>query len=106
MTEMEIIEDTEDAVPNPQDLIKSIAEQGYSLESALADLIDNSITAGANKVEILVDTNKQPFTATQILGGLVLAWKRPPFHKLEDLQFFQGIKAKISIMPEHGMLNF
>ena len=62
MTEMEIIEDTEDAVPNPQDLIKSIAEQGYSLESALADLIDNSITAGANKVEILVDTNKQPFT--------------------------------------------
>ncbi len=59
MSEKEIIED---AIPKPQDLIKSIAEQGYSLESALADLIDNSITAGADKVEILVDTDKQPFT--------------------------------------------
>ncbi|MCO4794292.1 MAG: ATP-binding protein [Bacteriovoracaceae bacterium] len=59
MPEKEIIEDT---VPKPQDLIKSIAEQGYSLESALADLIDNSITAGADKVEILLDTEHQPFT--------------------------------------------
>lgn len=59
MSEKEIIED---AVPKPHDLIKSIAEQGYSLESALADLIDNSITASADKVEILVDTDKQPFT--------------------------------------------
>jgi hypothetical protein len=27
--------------PNPEFLIKSIAEQGYSLETAFADLIDN-----------------------------------------------------------------
>ena len=31
------------ANPNPEFLIKSIAEQGYSLETALADLMDNSI---------------------------------------------------------------
>lgn len=43
------------AQPNPEFLIKSIAEQGYTLETALADLIDNSISAGADKIEILTD---------------------------------------------------
>lgn len=46
---------TEQAIPNPEFLIKSIAEQGYSLESALADLIDNSISAEADKIEVLTD---------------------------------------------------
>jgi len=49
-------------IPNPEYLIKSIAEQGYSLETALADLIDNSITANASAVEILIDTAAEPFT--------------------------------------------
>jgi len=51
----------EDVTPNPEYLIKSIAEQGYSLESALADLIDNSISANATQVEVLIKTNKEPF---------------------------------------------
>jgi hypothetical protein len=45
----------EDANPNPEYLITSIAEQGYSMETALADLIDNSISAMADKIEILTD---------------------------------------------------
>lgn len=52
----------EDALPDPEFLIKSIAEQGYSLETALADLIDNSIAASADKIEILIDTTTEPFT--------------------------------------------
>jgi hypothetical protein len=52
---------TEDSIPDPEFLIKSIAEQGYSLETSLADLIDNSISANANKVEILVNTEEEPF---------------------------------------------
>jgi len=51
----------EDVTPNPEYLIKSIAEQGYSLESALADLIDNSISANATQVEVLIKTDKEPF---------------------------------------------
>ena len=51
----------EDVTPNPEYLIKSIAEQGYSLESALADLIDNSISANANQVEVLIKTDEEPF---------------------------------------------
>lgn len=52
----------EDATPNPEFLIKSIAEQGYRLETALADLIDNSIFAKADKIEVLIDFDKEPFT--------------------------------------------
>jgi hypothetical protein len=51
----------EDATPSPADLIKSIAEQGYTLQASLADLIDNSISAKADQVELLVDTSKEPF---------------------------------------------
>ena len=52
---------TENAAPNPEYLIKSIAEQGYSLETSLADLMDNSISANANKIEVLIDTDSEPF---------------------------------------------
>ena len=52
----------ESAIPNPSYLIKSISEQGYSLETSLADLIDNSLAADAKTVEILVDSDQEPFT--------------------------------------------
>jgi hypothetical protein len=53
---------SEIADPNPEYLIKSIAEQGYSLESSLADLMDNSVSAYANKIEVLIKMDKEPFT--------------------------------------------
>jgi hypothetical protein len=52
---------SEEAYPNPEYLIKSIAEQGYSLETSLADLMDNSISAKANRIEVLIDTEFEPF---------------------------------------------
>lgn len=53
---------TETCVPNPEYLIKSIAEQGYTLETSIADIIDNSLTANATRVEVLIDTSQKPFT--------------------------------------------
>lgn len=53
--------ETIEAVPQPAFLIKSISEQGYSLEAAIADLIDNSITANASSIQVLVDSDKEPF---------------------------------------------
>lgn len=38
--------------PKASALIESLRDIGYSLESALADIVDNSITAGAEKIEI------------------------------------------------------
>lgn len=50
-----------DVTPNPEFLIKSIAEQGYSIESALADLIDNSISADAGHIDVLINPDQEPF---------------------------------------------
>lgn len=44
-----------DATPHAASLIQSLRDIGYSCETALADIIDNSITAGARTVEILSD---------------------------------------------------
>lgn len=50
-------EATADATPHASSLIQSLRDIGYSCETALADIIDNSITAGARRVEILSDVD-------------------------------------------------
>jgi hypothetical protein len=45
---------TIDAGPHASVLIESMRDIGYSLETALADIIDNSITAGASSITLLV----------------------------------------------------
>lgn len=45
----------ESVPPSPADLIESIRGFGYTLPSALADLIDNSLAAGATRVQVTVD---------------------------------------------------
>jgi hypothetical protein len=45
-------------------MIESLRDIGYSLETALADIIDNSITAGATEVEILTESGSgDPYIA-------------------------------------------
>lgn len=48
---------TADATPHAASLIQSLRDIGYSAETALADIMDNSVTAGARKIEILSDAN-------------------------------------------------
>lgn len=45
-----------DATPRASALIESLRDIGYTLSTALADIIDNSITAGASTVQIFADT--------------------------------------------------
>lgn len=45
--------------PHAAVLIESMRDIGYSLSTAVADIIDNSIAAGADNVEILADTDSQ-----------------------------------------------
>lgn len=45
------------AAPRASILIESMRDIGYSLETALADVIDNSITAGAKTITMVADTN-------------------------------------------------
>jgi hypothetical protein len=44
-----------DATPHAASLIQSLRDIGYSCETALADIVDNSITAGAKTIDILSD---------------------------------------------------
>lgn len=45
------------AEPNPSCLMNSLRAFGYSTKTAIADLIDNSITAGASQISIQFDWN-------------------------------------------------
>lgn len=46
-----------DATPHAASLIEGLRDIGYSLESAISDIIDNSITAGARNIEILTEAS-------------------------------------------------
>ena len=43
--------------PRADILIESMRDIGYSLQTAIADIIDNSITAESCKIELLVNTH-------------------------------------------------
>jgi hypothetical protein len=49
---------TADATPYASSLIQSLRDIGYSCDTALADIIDNSITAKASRIEILTDLSQ------------------------------------------------
>lgn len=45
-----------DATPHAAALIEGLRDIGYSLETAVSDILDNSITAGARRIEIITET--------------------------------------------------
>lgn len=50
--------------PSPEALISSLRDIGYSFQTAIADLIDNSITAKARRIDIIALWNQDhPFVA-------------------------------------------
>ena len=49
----------EDVVPDPQ-LMESMRAVGYTLETAVADIIDNSITAGGNQIDVRFTATPEP----------------------------------------------
>lgn len=59
--------------PSAACLSASMRDLGYSLETAIADLIDNSISAGANVIEIVCDVSgERPFLVILDNGGGML----------------------------------
>jgi anti-sigma regulatory factor (Ser/Thr protein kinase) len=49
----------EDATPNPAKLIRNLRGSAYDLNSAVADLVDNSLDAGASEININIDVQGQ-----------------------------------------------
>lgn len=54
---------TEESLPDPVALMESMRAVGYTVEAAVADLIDNSISAEATSVVIRYDASERPFLA-------------------------------------------
>lgn len=53
-----------DVTPHAAALIEGLRDIGYSLETAISDIIDNSITASAHRVNILTETySGEPYIA-------------------------------------------
>jgi hypothetical protein len=94
----------EDAVPDPQ-LMESMRAVGYTLETAVADIVDNSITARADQVDVRFTATPEPRIAIVDNGtgmdqqALSLAMKlagKPPSHGRQpyDLgRFGLGLKT-------------
>ena len=55
--EIDLSAAAEEAAPIPSALVNSLRAFGYALDTAVADLIDNSITAHARRIDIRFDWN-------------------------------------------------
>lgn len=56
MTEL-VVSRRADATPHASALIEGLRDIGYSLETALSDIVDNSVTAGARRIEIVTEVH-------------------------------------------------
>ncbi len=50
-----------DNLPNAKILIKALQNIGYKNNTAIADIVDNSIDAGANRIQIKIETKNKDF---------------------------------------------
>ena len=64
-------------IPDPH-LMESMRAVGYNLETAIADLVDNSITAGADRVDILFSAETDPYVATATDGTWTISLRLSP----------------------------
>ncbi len=95
-----------DAAPYAAALIEGHRDFGYCLETALADLVDNAITAGASKIELIAETaENDPWIAladngcgmseAELINAMRLGSKNPtderPSHDLG--RFGLGLKS-------------
>ena len=95
-----------DATPYAASLIEGHRDFGYNLETALADIIDNAITAGARTVELVADTvadepwialadDGSGMTELELVEAMRLGSKNPTDERAtEDLgRFGLGLKS-------------
>lgn len=95
-----------DATPYASSLIEGHRDFGYSLKTALADIIDNSISAGANCIHLVVDSisntpsvviadNGCGMTECELIEAMRLGSKNPRLDRLpsELGRFGLGLKS-------------
>jgi len=63
-------------LPKASSLIESLRDIGYSFNSAIADIIDNSITAKAKNINIYFNISNQKFSLAIVDDGLGMEFKK------------------------------
>ncbi|GAD89174.1 hypothetical protein VHA01S_016_00310 [Vibrio halioticoli NBRC 102217] len=99
--------------PNAAILLQSLRGMGYTTETAIADVVDNSITSGAGNIDINLywDSDKSYLTILddgcgmdydRLLQAMRLGDKTSKSRRLDDLgRFGLGMKtASFSPMPK------
>jgi hypothetical protein len=94
------------APPKASVLVESMRDVGYSLDTALADIIDNSISAGATRISIDVEADGDgarltimddgtSMTPTELIDAMRLGSRHPRHERLtQDLgRFGLGLKT-------------
>jgi hypothetical protein len=61
--ERSLVVETIELIPDPVSLIESMRAVGYSAEAAVADIVDNSLSAHASAVHVKYDATESPFVA-------------------------------------------
>lgn len=122
-----ILSDYEESVPTTS-LIESVRSFGYDLNTAIADIVDNSITANATKINVHLEWNNgEPFVSIldngngmndiELSRNIVLGSKNPNEEReITDLgRFGLGMKtASLSMarqlnvfsLKEYGKISF
>ena len=106
----------EEIPPRPSVLVESLRDIGYSLQTAVADVIDNSLTAGARRIGLFADTHAEApaigildngtgMTATELREAMRPGSRSPLEHRLvTDLGRF-GLGLKTASFSQCRRLN-
>ena len=90
----------EKIAPSAAVLVESMRDIGYSLQTAVADIIDNSITSGARRIELLADTHSD----NPSIGILDDGTGMSETELLEAMR--PGSKSPLDSRPQHDLGRF
>ena len=79
-------------IPSARRLIGSLRDLGYEFPQAVADLVDNSVTAGARNVEIALE-----FAKTRVQGGKTIIEHPTVAHQLGEMASLIEAARAVSI---------
>ena len=86
--------------PSAAVLVESMRDIGYSLQTAVADIIDNSITSGARRIELLTDTHSDNLSIGILDDGTGMS-------ETELLEAMRpGSKSPLDSRPQHDLGRF
>lgn len=107
--------DYEIAAPEPAGLVASLGALGYSLSDAVADLVDNSVSAQASRIDVdctwngadswvAVSDNGRGMTSDELVTAMIVAARSSAERAKTDLGRF-GMGLKAASFSQSGLLT-